>query len=322
MDIRFDAASQGRAPVAAPAPAPLPDEAPWARAWAHERQQAAAGANTPAPAGVGEQRVAWRDASVSSTWLAPVRAREAQAPGEDRQALPSRDLQTPGQPAPHGTAGAHHADSAGTDLLFMPAVQPLAMPPAALWAGPGPALPATADATPPVTPTPPGPASTQEAPAIAPPTPGLRTGAPGSASVAAAPRTAPPRRPAEAQPFAPTNLQVTQGEDGPAVWLRDARLGTGGQAAARVQQALAALGWPHALRPTAVYLNGRLLDDRPLHDRTGGPAATSRTLPPQARPDTALMSKCGSATLLIPPQGAAGSAGLGAYLPKEDPHGH
>lgn len=303
MDIRFDATPQARAPAAASAPAPQPDEAPWARAWAHEWQQAAPGADTPAPAGLGDLRVAWRDASASSTWLAPVRAREAQAPDEDRQAAPPHDPQTPlppGQPAAalHGKASAHHAEPASTDLLFMPAMQPLAIPPAALWASQGPALPAAADPTPPVAHPLAGlMASTEGTPAVVPPSPGLRAGALGSAPLATASRTAPPRRPAEAQPFAPTNLQVTQGEDGPAVWLRDARLGADGQAAARVQQALATLGWTHALRPTALYLNGRLLNDRPLHDRTLGPATPSRALPPQAQPNTAPSSK-------------------------EDPHGH
>ncbi len=71
------------------------------------------------------------------------------------------------------------------------------------------------------------------------------------------------------------------------MWLRDARLSPDGQATSRLLQALASLGWPHTLRPGALFLNGRPL----------GPSTTARALPPQGHPDT------------LPP-------------PKEDPHGH
>ena len=294
MDTRFDAA-QPRPPVATPAPAaPRPTEAPRARAWAHEWQQAAGAKDAPAPTGAGDVRVAWRDASAASTWLAPVRTREEQRPEDNRQAmqpsLGSEALQAPAQPAttPGKQAAPTHDTPASPDLLLVPATQQVAMPQPAAWPGHGPALQAEAVVAPPVALASSRVASADLTTPTALPSASPQLIAPGRATGTPAPRTPPPSRPGEAQPFAPTNLQITPGEDGPAVWLRDARLSPDGQAASRVLQALATLGWPHTLRPGALFLNGRPL----------GPAATpTRALPPPSHPDT------------LPP-------------PKEDPHGH
>ncbi len=294
MDTRFDAA-QPRAPMAAPAPTPRPAEAPGARAWAHEWQQAAGATGGPAAAGAGDMRVAWRDASAASTWLAPVRAREDLSPAldEDPQA---HDPQTPPRPAagsgkkaaPHDAAPATPANPATAGFLFLPTAPQMALLPPAAWTGGEPALPADAAAAPPLALAPSSQASAEQATApTLRPSGGLQPAAPGRAAIASAPRAAPPRSPGETQPFAPTHLQITQGEDGPAVWLRDARMAPDGQAAARVLQALATLGWPHTQRPGALFLNGRPL----------GPAATARAQPAQHHPDP------------LP-------------APKEDSHGH
>ena len=279
MDTRFDAA-QPRAPVAAPAPAaPLPAEAPWARAWAHEWQQTAGAKDNPAAA-AGDARVAWRDASAASTWLAPVRARQEPKPAaaEDRQAAQPPGLEAPIAPTQPATAPARkgppaHDAPASPALLFLPAAHQVALPQLATWPGQNPMLPAQpADAAA-------APAVALAAPCMAPadmdataamPSASLRPAAPGRATSPPAPRTPPPSRSGEAQPFAPTNLQVTPGEDGPAVWLRDARLSPDGQATSRVLQALASLGWPHTLRPGALFLNGRPL----------GPSSTARAIWP------------------------------------------
>lgn len=267
MNTRFDAAHP-RAPIAAPTPAPRPAKAPWARTWAHEWQQAAGAAG--GLAGAGDVRVAWRDASAASTWLAPVRAREEPNPAldEDRPAPQAQDPQAPPtQPA---------AGPATAGLLFMPTAPQVAMRHPVALTGAEPAPPTDAVAAPP-------PALAASIQANAEPagahsllsSAGPRPAAPGCAAIASAPRPAHPRPPGEAQPYAPTHLQVTQGEDGPAVWLRDARMAPDGQAAARVLQALAALGWPHTQRPGALFLNGRPLV----------PATLARALPAQHQPD-------------------------------------
>jgi hypothetical protein len=294
MDARFDAA-QPRAPVAAPAPAaPRPAEAPWARAWAHEWQQVADAKDNPAAAGAGDVRVAWRDASAASTWLAPVRAREELRPEEERQAAqPSLGTEVPMVLAPPATtpgkkASPPHDAPASPELLFMPATQPVALSQPATRRGHEPALQADAKAAPPVALAASRLATADLTSTTAMPSARAQPIAPDLANRSAAPRTPPPSRPGEARPFAPTHLQITPGEDGPAVWLRDARLSPGGQATSRVLQALASLGWPHTLRPGALFLNGRPL----------GPTPSTRALPPQGHPDT------------LPP------------LKEEDPHGH
>jgi hypothetical protein len=116
----------------------------------------------------------------------------------------------------------------------------------------------TAPAAPAVAMAPAGPG----APVAALPTAGPRPMAPTRAASRATPRSAPPPRTGESQPFAPTNLQVTAGDDGPAVWLRDARLTPDGHTAARLLQALATLGWTQSQRPGALFLNGRPLPER------------------------------------------------------------
>ncbi|HET7864697.1 MAG TPA: hypothetical protein VFL86_09865, partial [Burkholderiaceae bacterium] len=86
MDTRFDALLPRASVASVPAPTPRPVEQPWAQAWAHEWQQATAGQGQ-LPTG-GDVRVAWRDASATSTWLAPVRPREDAGVAEDRLARP------------------------------------------------------------------------------------------------------------------------------------------------------------------------------------------------------------------------------------------
>lgn len=224
MDTRFDALLPRASVASVPAPAPRPAEQPWAQAWAHEWQQATAGQGQP-PTG-GDVRVAWRDASATSTWLAPVRPREDAGVAEDRPA-PLEDAPTPEAAAPAVTLAP---------------------------AGPG-------------------------VPLATLPTDGPRPAAPTRAPSSAAPRSAPPARTGESQAFAPTNLQVTAGDDGPAVWLRDARLAPDGHTAARLLQALATLGWTQSLRPGALFLNGRRLPDPSERLPAAATAARQAALP-------------------------------------------
>lgn len=300
MDARFDALLPRAHAAPAPAPVPRPAEPPWAQAWAHEWQQATAGQGQP-HAGV-DVRVAWRDASASSTWLAPVRPREDAAAAEDRLA-PPQDAPVPEATLQAGqqTAAQDHglADTgipvpgimaAGPQALAGPLSAPLNAP-----ADPAPGFAAAGDdagLNPPVATSHAGPGTSAASGAalqtvVRAPTATART--------ATTPRSAPPARTGESQPFAPTNLQVTAGDDGPAVWLRDARLAPDGHTTARLLQALATLGWPQSQRPGALYLNGRRLPDRAdLSERLPAAPPAAREA---ARPDP------------IP-------------SPKEDSHGH
>lgn len=294
MDTRFDALLARATAAPAPAPVPRAAEQPWAQAWAHEWQQATAGQGQP-PTG-GDVRVAWRDASATCTWLAPVRPREDAGVAEDRTAQPQDAPAPEAAPQPGRKAARldHGLASAALPALGFMAATPQAVPaPLTTPITQAPGLPAAVDGTgtAPATPVAAMASAGPGAPVAALPTTGPHPTAPARA----APRSAPPARMGESQPFAPTNLQVTAGDDGPAVWLRDARLAADGHTAARLLQALATLGWTQSLRPGALFLNGRRLADLP--ERLPAANAATATARQAALPDP------------IP-------------SPKEDSHGH
>ncbi|HET7863052.1 MAG TPA: hypothetical protein VFL86_01490, partial [Burkholderiaceae bacterium] len=232
-----------------------------------------------------------------STWLAPVRPREDGGVAKDRPAQPedAPTHEAAAQPGRKASRLDHDLAHTALPVLGFMSAKPQAVPtPFAtpFTEPPGLATPmdsaGSTPATPAVTMAPAGPG----APAAALPTAGPRPMAPVRAASSAAPRSAPPARMGESQPFAPTNLQVTAGDDGPAVWLRDARLNADGHTAARLLQALATLGWTQSLRPGALFLNGRRLPEP--SERLPAAATSAR---PAALPDP------------LP-------------SPKEDSHGH
>lgn len=295
----------------------------WQAALERERQPAADGAAAALAAGVAGQaaanppagaagagrlavplqpRVGWRDASASATWLAPVRPR---APADAPAEVTGAAARAAGAPAAGAGGATGAAASAGRVLQSAVTLgvgqgeagfagRHVFAPGPVHSAGGRPAMESPGAAT--------GPAATLGSRAMAahpprvpaqagPLLPQLPAGTPGPAG-SSVPR---PTRPGAA--FAPTHLHVGPGEDGPALWLRDAAGGTDAAAAQRLLQAMAVLGWPREWRPAAMYLNGR-----PVR-------LAAAALPPAAA---------------LPAPGAPASETTPAphHFIKEEPHGH
>jgi hypothetical protein len=335
--LRHPPGSQAGAATAPAGAVPGQVSQQWQAALERERQAPADGAAAAGAAGAAAQaaadplagaagayrvaapalqpRVGWRDASPSATWLAPVRPR---APAGSR-AEPTAAAHTVSE-APAATAGgsgdaaAATADGGPAGMAPQPAAT-LATGQGVAAGGPG-AVGRLVFA--------PGQARSAGHAIVA---FGATTGtglAQGSLVTAAREAGLPPQaqaaptrqplpqagaqglaahsvaRPSRPGPaFAPTHLHIGPGEDGPALWLRDAAGGTDAAAVQRLLQAMAVLGWPREWRPAAMYLNGRQL-------------WTATAAPPPA------------ADLPAPPaaQSEAGPAPTLHHLIKEQPHGH
>jgi hypothetical protein len=298
----------------------------WQAALERERQPAADGAVAALAAGVAGQaaanppagaagagrlaapalqpRVGWRDATAPAPWLAPVRPRApADAPAEVTGAA-ARAAEAPAAGAGGATGAAASAGRVLQSAVTLGVGQGEAgfagrdvfAPGPVHSAGGRPAMESPGAAT--------GPAATlgsramvahpPRVPAQAGPLlPQLQAGTPGPAG-SGVPR---PTRPGAA--FAPTHLHVGPGEDGPALWLRDAASGTDAATAQRLLQAMAVLGWPREWRPAAMYLNGRHV----WSATAAAPPAAALPAPPAA-------------------QSEAGPAPTPHHLIKEQPHGH
>jgi hypothetical protein len=332
--LRHPGGAQAAAAPAGMAPGQVSQQ--WQAALERERQPSADGAAAAVAAGVAVQaatdppagavgagrlaapalqpRVGWRDASASATWLAPVRPRapsDASA-GSTGAAVRAAEAPAAGVGA-GGTAGAAAA-SAGR----VPAGQVMQSA-ATLDVGQGEAGFVGRDVS-----APEPMRSAGSGQAIVPfgattaavPVPGNRVTAaeearlPAQAEAALPPRSAlqgdtpglassllRPARPGAA--FAPTHLHIGPGEDGPALWLRDAAGGTDAATAQRLLQAMALLGWPREWRPAAMYLNGR-----PVWLATPAPLPAAALPAPPA------------------PESETGSAPTPHHFIKEEPHGH
>jgi hypothetical protein len=320
--------ARGSVPGASPAAVPLPQASQqWQAALQQERQRpsvdgAAAPVDAALPAApppaladaalsdaallTARPRVAWRDASSSSTWLAPVRPRAE----EDAAA---GDAAAAADAGPATAAASHHAPSgspegaeagpdepgqgpafpgAGVAAARVPAEVPaaVAMPGRAPGVVPGLAGPSAPGQARPLAQLPAEASRPLSAPVAGLARPPAQLPGPEAGTPQQPQHVAPRQPPPAGTPPARTHLHMTPGDDGVSVWLRDATQAPQGPWALRLLQALADLGGP-ALRPGSLHLNGRRIW-----------SAASGLAGPRPEPQAGLLPS--------PP------------LSQEDPHGH